>query len=140
MSKNKDPDLKYSTTFKQRCVCKWCNGGPTEYYFTRNPQVYKNHRFTLDQFKYIQTNVKRLCEDYYLGGDPAKTTNLSDFKFSSSFKGFNPKVHRTRGYNPRSNVTEILTCECGRTSWAFNYKSTEDRKEITMRQGVKRYT
>lgn len=140
MNKNKpEPHLKYSNTFKQRCICKWCKGGPDEYYFTRNPNFFKNHRFTLDQFKYIQKNVKRMCEDYYLGSNPAGTTNLSDFNFPISFKGYSPKIHRTRGASSRTNVTEMLTCKCGRTSWAFNYKSTEERKEITMRQSSKRH-
>lgn len=131
--------IKYSNTFTKRTICKWCHCAPQEYSLIRNPLIYKNYKFTLNQFSYIRENVVRMASDIYLDFDPKDFKNTAEYKFPVSFKGYNPRLHRTRGSTSRTNVTEILSCPCGRSEWAFNYKSTVERKDIIMRQGSKRY-
>lgn len=132
-------EIKLSSTFVKRAVCKHCGKGPCRVFFVRNTTFYKNPKYVQEQFEFIRKNVKRMCTDFYLEGDPSFFENTSDFKFPLQFKGYNPKAHRTRGATNKNNVTECASCECGRTTWQFNYKSSQDRKEISMRQAPRNF-
>lgn len=138
MPKKNKPDhsqkMKLSTTCMVRALCKYCQTGPSSYFYSRNPKLFKNVKYFLEQFEYIKQNVKRMCSD-----SPPRSSNLKALKYECNWIGYNPKLHRTRGSSNRTNFVENLTCQCNATVWSFNYKSTSERKEITMRQSPRTY-
>jgi hypothetical protein len=137
--KEKQFNIKLSTTFVKRAVCKHCGLGPRYFFFIKNNTFYKNVKYAQDHFEYIRKNIKRMCVDLYLESSPSWYESTHDFKFQIPFKGYNPKFHRMRGINNNDNITECAVCDCRRTIWQFNYKSTQDRKEISMRQAPRNF-
>lgn len=128
MNKNFSTKLKTSTTFPTRCVCKFCFSGPMFYYFYKNDKLYKSPE---NCFK-----NKRICTINYKYSDntiECRNVDLQEHNFILKINKFNIKMHRTKGVTNSNNYEEVLYCECSKTSWTFNYKSTKNRKEISMR-------
>jgi hypothetical protein len=64
----------------------------------------------------------------YLFGDPKHTHDMGDFVFKPLFKHYNPKLHRTNKNNVSAQITEILTCSCGRSAWEFTSENSLKRR------------
>lgn len=126
--------VNLSTPFLTRARCKACGKHPTIYYYARNPVMWNNPRKVLEQFAFYIGYFKRACSDFYLDDSPASFTKANYFSYEVPFKGFNPKLHRTRGAHPVFNYTEFVACECGESIWAFTDKSIRSRPEIVMRK------
>lgn len=132
--------VNISSTFLVRTRCSRCSKGPTYYYSIRNPISWKDARTQIAIGKWRRGWVKRMATDLYLYDEPKRYTNLQDFSFILEGKQYRPSAHRTCGRptNNKEDITEILSCECGATTWAINQKATRNCPEITNRKG--RYT
>jgi hypothetical protein len=132
--------INISLAFMARARCKFCMSGPDYYYARVKPytfesvQLYK--RYTLRNKRWIN----RMCNSWYKEFKPRDFDDTYEFSFRLDCLQFRPTQNRV--HNPRmseqDNVIECLGCECGRSRWAFNQKSTKKRPEITNRKG--RYT
>jgi hypothetical protein len=128
--------LKISNTFSVRARCKDCGKGPSYYYYTRKPFLYKNVRDYIRSSEWMRGYIKRMTSDWYLDATPRYFHGLEEFSFKIDDKSYLPAAHRIRGAaSPKDNVTEIIGCVCGKTLWAFNQRSIQNRSEITNRKG-----
>lgn len=131
--------INLSTPFVVRSRCKKCAKYPSVYYYTRNPVMWFNPNRIRAQFVFIRKFVSRMCNDLYLLEDPKNFHNANYFSFPSSFKGYRPRLHRTKGSSAIFDIVEYLTCECGGSVWAFSDKSIRSRPEIVFRKGRYKY-
>ena len=135
--------INLSETFMVRSKCKYCAEQPSIYYYVKNPLLWQDPSRIKEIFAFIKKYVHRMCSDFYLMEDPSSFYHISFFGFKTSFSGYNPKLHKTRTpwafYKQETEITEFLTCECGRTSWAFTDKTAKYRPEIVLRKARYRY-
>lgn len=125
--------IKLSTTFIARAKCKYCNDFSSFSYRIRNPPLHRSVGVAIKKFEYIRDSVKRMCDDYYMEFSPKVFTSAATFSHDVNYKGYNPKLHRTKFFKKDLNFTEYVYCKCGMTSWAFNYKSTEKQLQSKKR-------
>lgn len=125
--------INLSDPFVIRARCKFCGDPPSMYYFVRNPTLWYNPHKVTDMDRNWNKYWTRMCSDYYLTEEPKYFTKINYFSWRKETKSYNPKLHRTKNANPLSSE-EFLTCECGRTVWAFTDKANRSRKEITNRK------
>lgn len=83
--------------------------------------------------------IRRMCQDFYWEEDPKEFTGTTAFNWYHSSKGYSPTLHAKRGFNFHNNITEFLTCGCGRTGWAFNQKMAATRDDIANRKARYKY-
>lgn len=126
--------VRLSTPFLARSKCKFCDGAPLIYYYVRNPTLWYNPRRVTNQLQMVKKYVKRLGMNHFMFDDPKYFTETAIFGHTPSYKGYNPKLHRTRGANPTFDIIEFLTCECGLATWAFTEKAVKHRPEIMNRK------
>lgn len=136
--------INISLTFMAKTRCKFCMGPPDYYYARVKPyhfeSVHQYKRYTMRNKRWI----KRMCSSWYKEYQPRGFDDTYEFSFRLDCLQFRPAKNRVRGADladwasERDNVVECLGCECGRSIWAFNQKSTKNRPEITNRKG--RYT
>jgi hypothetical protein len=134
--------VNLSETFMTRSRCKECSRFPSIYYYVKNPILWYDPAKTKETFAFIKKYVNRMCSDFYLVEEPKSFTTTNYFSFSTGFKAYRPKLHKSRNpwdYNPIVEVTEFLTCECGGTTWAFADKTVKHRPEIVLRKARYRY-
>lgn len=131
--------VNLSTPFLVRSRCKFCAGLPTHYYYIRNATMWYNPRKPIDHFKQMTKYVKRMCSDHYLMEEPKYFVEMASFSHPVSYKGYRPRLHRTRGSSATQDVVEFLMCDCGRSSWAFSDKAVKYRPEIVARKARYRF-
>lgn len=135
--------VNVSETFMVRSRCKSCGELPSSYYYYKNPILFEDVSDVKELFGFIRKYISRLCDDFYLADSPTNFVHMSFFGFKLNFKGYNPKLHRTRTpfiqHKQELEITEFLTCKCGKTSWAFSDKTVRQRPEIILRKGRYRY-
>jgi len=78
--------------------------------------------------------LKRMTQDWYLDVEPRYFQEITNFSHAVDYKGYNPKIHHTRGIDPRNNIVEFISCWSGCTIWAFADKATKKRPEIANRK------
>ena len=66
--------------------------------------------------------------------DPTYKVSASSFSHHPYYKGYRPRLHRTRGSNAIMDSIEYLGCDCGKTYWAFSEIGNLRRPEITNRK------
>jgi hypothetical protein len=118
--------IRLSTPFVGR-KCKHCGEGPTWYWYTRNPTMWVNPRKEMDQFD-VYKRFAKFNLDFYLEEEPKYFTRTSAFTYDHHHS-YRPRLHRTRGTNPVFDRVEYLSCNCGKTSWAFNQRSGNMKPE-----------
>jgi hypothetical protein len=129
--------INISSTFLIKNRCKACGKHPSDYYYIRKCRVYKD----IDELNYYSKSFKkrigRFILDWYLDSDPKFFCDIKDFSFCIRDKSYLPRLHNTRGEpsNNKDHVIEMLGCECGKTTWAFNNKSIKNSPEIINRKG-----
>lgn len=143
MNKKEFVKVNLSTPFPLRGKCKYCKGEPKHYYLARTSSAFKD--FETIQFinAWIASNHKRMCQDYYLGSMPKDFTKASNFGHSLDYKGYNPRFHKNhKDHNSHSmsNTIDHLSCDCGKTSWAFNETVAKNRPEVRQRKARNVYT
>lgn len=116
--------VNVSSSFVNRARCLYCGKIPTLYFYLKNkPSLHDitSHKFVT---KHIVSYIDRLCSDFYLIEAPSNFISITYFSFQSNFNNFNVKQHRTRSSNYQE-LLENVTCECGRTEWAFHQKDAK---------------
>lgn len=126
-NKKRIVEVKLSTTFLSRTKCRYCNDFSPFIYRVRNSLLDYDVKLYIQKFEYIKANVKRMCDDYYLFLNPKFFKDVSFFNHAVSYKGYNPRLHRLKNVKKDDYCTEYLSCVCGFTNWAFNYKSCENQ-------------
>lgn len=119
--------------------CRHCGGGPDFYYDVRAPiRWYDPRRIHGEYAKYFK-RLKRFCYDYYLRNNPSEYFGIAAFTHTPRGTKYNPRIHKNRGVDPVNGSLEFLTCECGRSEWAFNEKAAKTRPEIRERKARYKY-
>lgn len=131
--------VNFSTPFIVKSRCKHCAGFPSHYYYIRNPTMWYNVRTVTDRSRKAISHLKRMASDHYLIDDPKYFKNMSNFTHTTTYKGYRPRLHRTRGSRQTQDIIEFLMCECGKTSWGFSDKAIKGRPEILNRKARYRY-
>lgn len=135
--------VNLSETFMVRSRCKLCGKLPSMYYYFKNPILFDDVNEVKYLFGFIRKYISRMCDDFYLIESPSSFIHMSFFGFKLNFKGYNPKLHKTRTpwirYKQDLEITEFLTCECGKTSWAFSDKTVKLRPEIILKRARYKY-
>jgi hypothetical protein len=135
--------VNLSETFMVRSRCTSCGELPSMYYYFKNPILFDDVNEIRYLFTFIRKYVNRMCNDFYLIDRPGDFIRMGFFGFRLNFKGYNPKLHRTRTpwarYKQDLEITEFLTCECGKTSWAFSDKTVKLRPEIILKKARYKY-
>jgi hypothetical protein len=135
--------VNLSETFMVRSRCKSCGELPSMYYYFKNPVLFDDVNEVRHIFGFIKKYISRMCDDFYLIENPSSFKHMSYFGFRLNFKGYNPKLHKTRTpwvqYKQELEITEFLTCECGKTSWAFSDKTIKLRPEIIFKKARYKY-
>lgn len=131
-AKQKYFQISASESFLVRTVCKKCKGHPLYYFYSRNPILWYDPRRVIAAFEYVKKYNKRLAlDDFSFGLDDFRyASKMNLFNHQVNYKGYRPKLHRTRGQNPILDVVEYLTCECGQTAWAYSGMGIMQRHDI----------
>lgn len=135
--------VNLSETFMVRSRCNSCGELPTIYYYFKNPILFEDIHDTRYLFDFLKKYIHRMCLDFYLMESPSHFTYMSIFGFTPTSKGYNPKLHRTRTpwikHKQELEITEFLSCKCGKTSWAFSDKTVKLRPEIILKKARYKY-
>lgn len=135
--------VNLSETFMVRSRCKSCGELPSMYYYFKNPIFFEDVHEIRYMFDFLKKYINRMCADFYLIESPTDFVHMSNFCFRLQTKGYNPKIHKTHSflhnYKSICEITEFLTCECGKTSWAFSDKTAKFRPEIILKKSRYKY-
>jgi hypothetical protein len=137
--------VKLSSTFFNRCACKYCGGKPKEYWFNRNRHLDIDIKMTIDNHKHIFITIDKFNSDWYLDYSPRQFTRLGYLRFRSNLSKFNPKIHNSfigrqkRIDRQNNNYSEYLSCLCGRTNWSFVNKVLAIRPDLLNRKAKSTY-
>lgn len=137
MHKQETIRINISSTFMARGRCKFCKSGPEYYYGCFKPHMWSDIKYYKNFTARNKQWIRRMCSSWYKEFEPRTFDSNYEFAFRLEYYSLRPTVFRAHGapMSQRSNVVECLACECGRTVWAFNQKSTKNRPEITNRKG-----
>ena len=131
--------VNISTPFLTRSRCKNCASLPTIYYYIKNPTVWYSPIKDRSKFEFIKRHCKRMCGEglkptFYLSDTTVAFWRMYNVTHTVNYKGYNPKLHKSRGTNPIFDVVEYLSCNCGASIWAFSDKSAKSKMEIVNRK------
>lgn len=127
--------IKLSSSFISRTLCKFCLNGPIGYICFRNKKVYKSPRLAFRRQSNLNINPSFVIENCV----KYREFHLSSESFLLDLNMFNIVAHRTIKFINKKNVEECVFCECGRTIWTFNNKSTQHKKEVLNRKSKNFY-
>lgn len=139
--KPKTVGISLSSSFMAKARCRYCGERPTHYFgmYKQNywDDVSHYRSFTPRNWRW----VRRMCSSWYKGYEPKEFNSVFDFTFRLDYKNYRVTLHRARGVDisMRDNIIDCVTCECGRTVWAFNQSSTKKRPEVANRKGKYAY-
>ncbi len=131
--------VRLSSSFMVRGRCKYCKGGPSIYFYTRNPTMWYNVRRVLNDFSWVREHVKQFTWIPRYSTSPINFDSITSFNHQPFYKGYRPRLHRIKGSNPVFDLVEFLSCDCMRTEWAYAEKAVENRPEIMARKSRKKY-
>lgn len=114
--------LSCTSLLKSRC--KFCGSRPTFYYYSLKTPSY----YDIDDSKAIQARIqkfiKEIIEFWYMIESPSSFRSIQSFSHDIYYNKYDPRSHKTYGYHPKvSNTIDHLSCDCGKTTWAFNQTS-----------------
>lgn len=132
-SKNDIIRIRLSSPFMVRAACKYCSGGPLIYYYIRNSTNWFDPRKAIGQLAFLR-NLARQITTAHIFSEPKDYNVISYFSLGVGYTQYRPKLHRTRGSSFTLDIVEFLTCDCMKTTWAFNQKSIQNRPEISNRK------
>ena len=130
--------VKLSSTFMVRTKCTHCMGGPTYYYYLRNPTMWMNPRKSMDQRGFLTALLKSLGA-HHMYDEPRFYTSASMLAHDVMYAKYRPRLHRTRGSSAGQDLVECLTCDCMKTCWYFANKAVAKRPEIVNRKSDRYY-
>lgn len=126
--------VNLSNSFMSRTKCAVCGEEPKIYYYQERPYLFNDHRSMGRIFDYFKKWFKKMNQDWYLEADPKFFSDITSFCHPVDYKGYNPKLHMTKGMNPKTNVTQFISCWSGCSIWAFSDKANSNRPEFTNRK------
>lgn len=138
-AKRQSTRIKLSSTFPIRARCKSCMKGPQFYYIQKLPIKWWDHKHSQRVSQQYYKHIERMCYDFYLIERPKDFEGIMSFTWTHPGKSYNPVFHSKRGVPIMDDMVEFLACECWKTIWAFNQKSTIARGEITHRKARYNY-
>lgn len=133
--------INISSSFLARSKCVECRSYPLYYFIMYRSYGRKNARLSSETFHSLKKFIHRMNEDYYLSYQPRHFTSLSSFSFKLALKSYNPILYKSRGLpvDMDNCVTEFLTCDCGKSVWAFDMKYSQNKTEVINRKGKYHY-
>jgi|SRR6185436_268560 len=126
--------VNLSSSFFIRARCSRCGQKPLYYFYSRNPVLWYDPNKSKNIFDLIKRHYKRFSVDEFIINHIRDAAKIGYYNHSVNYKGYKPKLHRTRGVNPVFDFVEFLTCNCGYSIWSFAEKSIANRKEINNRK------
>jgi hypothetical protein len=126
--------INVSSSFASRAKCKMCSEPPSIYFFSRSSILWHDPNRARGIFDFIKKYCKRMSPEDYKLDNFVHSARTSYFNHAVSYKGYRPKLHRTRGVDPVFGMIEFLACKCGHTLWAFSEYSSRSRAEIFNRK------
>lgn len=132
-AKNEIVRVRLSSPFMVRATCKYCGGSPFIYYYIRNPSTWLSARKNVNQMDFLKNLIYHLMVIHKFA-EPKDYNCISHLSFGVGYTQYRPRLHRTKGSSGTFDIVEFLTCNCMKTTWAFNQKSTKNRPEITNRK------
>jgi hypothetical protein len=133
--------INISSSFRVRTCCKHCQGKPSFIYHIPLSFVWKDVADYLAESEYGRTFFTTLPRFVLMRIEPRLFNGITEFNLILDDKSFSPRAHYTKPMlmtkKPGQFVplTEILSCKCGATTWAFNQRSVIFRPEVVMRKG-----
>jgi hypothetical protein len=126
--------VNLSNSFTTRTRCLKCGAEPTIYFYSFKPYLFEDHRHASSLIEYVRKRFKRVQLDWYLEARPKDFTGIVSFSHLVNYKGFNPKLFKSKGIDQDNNIVQFIACWSGCTVWAFSDKASENRREITQRR------
>lgn len=141
MHKPEITKINLSTTFPARARCKYCTEVPTLHYSIREPFLWfdPNRVIRSAWIEYIRKYLSKFVNDFYIIEEPKNIKTSTIFSYKPDNK-YDPKIHKNKGVMSVDNRVEFLTCECGKSVWAFTDKSVVNRPEIVNRKARSTFT
>ena len=139
--KPKTIGISLSSSFMARARCKFCTKPPSAYYACFKPNLWADAT-TYRRFSPRSTRwIRRMTSSWYKEFAPKEFHDIYEFTFRMDYKSYRPLLHRAVGadVSGRDNVIDCVSCECGRTIWAFNQTSNQKRLEVISRKGKYTY-
>jgi hypothetical protein len=127
--------INISSTFVIKNKCLECDKRPAAYYRRVMLPYGRTPRDDEWLIEFYQKHMRRMTRSWYLNRDPKTLTSLKEFSFTLNGKSFKPGSHHKLDTGYTNRITDYLVCPCGKTMWAFNQTSGEDRPEIKNRKG-----
>lgn len=142
MSKSRVSIVKValSTPILARTRCPFCNSLPNAYYVLSNGPLEISPRKIINIFARYKNDILTSFNSYnFVRYEPKYFVKMSDFSHKTFYKKFRPQLHSMLKfkYHQFSNVNEYLSCDCGRSHWAFTFKSIVGRPDLAMRKSSK---
>jgi len=134
MKKSKAVKVNLSSSFLSRACCIKCGSRPKYYFYSRNPIMWYDPYKNRELFDFVKKYMNRMSPEDYVLNDFVSANKIGYYNHPVPYKGYKPKLHRTRGTNPVFDLVEHLTCECGASVWSFAEKSISNKPEIFQRK------
>lgn len=133
--------INLSSTFVIKNKCPFCNKHPSEYYWVNLPPYYYDPRSSQEVFDWIKKYIKHVTPfiSSYTKENPRNFKSIKEFSIFWRERYYKSALHQHLNIELTSHIIEYLACPCGRTTWAFNQKDTEERPEINNRKARYKY-
>jgi len=128
--------VKLSSTFVGKGFCKYCGGKPKHFYYVRNRILFHDQNSIRQLFPALMTFVKSFGQDWFTWIAPGIQTKQSHIAYTPNQLKYNPRTHSMYSSKTenKSSVSEYLSCDCERTTWAFTQKANDKRPELLNRK------
>lgn len=116
-----------SSSFFKRARCKYCKGGPVDFYrsYSEEP-VYKDTAEYLSRnMAWFRKHVKYVRTFNVYHPDLRDTAGISEYNsIVPPYYSYNTTFHRIIPYKMKDNkvmgFVELFFCDCSKTCWMFN--------------------
>lgn len=113
--------------------------GPSDYFVQGLAVKWYNPKRIQEMQKTSCKYINRMCQDFYFADAPKWFIGIIAFNWYHHGKSYNPALHAKRGVIAVEEPAEFLSCDCGRTTWAFSEKAIQYRREISQRKARYKY-
>jgi hypothetical protein len=131
--------VNLSSSFIARTKCRECGLPPDDYYYVNHALYFSDPRSASKVFDWFKKYISNIVGYWYKRHQPRIFHNMKAFTVRWPEQSYKPTLHQHRDVKYDGNITEYLSCPCGRTVWAFNSIMAEHRPEIKNRKARYRY-
>lgn len=121
--------INLSTPIVMRARCKRCGKFPDTYYCLRHRELIKDVKKQIAHSLRTKKYIKKMNAEWYFDFSPSNFSSINLFSHSTIYKGYNPRLHKTKGLDPHSLKMEYLTCPCNQTIWSWVDKFVQNKLE-----------